>query len=320
VGIPKRLNAQALALFLIGYCKLYLKAANDEYLASIHWLAEALRDECIPGYSGACWGYPFDWQARSFYLPEGTPLIIPTAYATEALYAAHKITNNNEDLDMAISASEFVRHDLNRIGTDSGFTFSYSPLDHSVVYNASLMGTKILAQAYHATNEHALLHEASQSVYQVIRRQREDGSWTYGEADHHQWIDNFHTGYNLQCLSDYQQLTKDDSVQEHIEEGFVYYLGHFFHQDGRPKYFDDKTYPIDVNNTAQLVLTLDALNKWNDNKELLYRILDYTINQMQSGQGWFYYQRNKFYTNKIPYLRWTQAWMFNALATFLTHE
>jgi len=35
---------------------------------------------------------------------------------------------------------------------------------------------------------------------------------------------------------------------------------------------------------------------------------------MQDIEGFFYYQKWKWYTNKIPYIRWSQAWMFYALA------
>jgi len=30
-------------------------------------------------------------------------------------------------------------------------------------------------------------------------------------------------------------------------------------------------------------------------------------------RGYFYFQKTKWYTNKIPYLRWPNAWMYYAL-------
>jgi len=35
---------------------------------------------------------------------------------------------------------------------------------------------------------------------------------------------------------------------------------------------------------------------------------------MRSSEGYFYYQRHRFHTNRIPYMRWSQAWMMYALA------
>jgi hypothetical protein len=38
---------------------------------------------------------------------------------------------------------------------------------------------------------------------------------------------------------------------------------------------------------------------------------------MQDKEGYFYYQKRKYFTNKISYMRWTQAWMFFALTIYL---
>ena len=42
----------------------------------------------LKGFHGACWGYNFDWQSRSFFAPRGTPTIVPTAFAARALCEA----------------------------------------------------------------------------------------------------------------------------------------------------------------------------------------------------------------------------------------
>lgn len=48
------------------------------------------------------------------------------------------------------------------------------------------------------------------------------------------------------------------------------------------------------------------------------KIAKWAINNMQDNKGYFYYQKTRWYTNKIPYMRWSQAWMFYALAQFLS--
>jgi len=37
---------------------------------------------------------------------------------------------------------------------------------------------------------------------------------------------------------------------------------------------------------------------------------------MQSKNGYFFYQKKRFFKNKISYMRWSQAWMLYALAIF----
>jgi len=43
-----------------------------------------------------------------------------------------------------------------------------------------------------------------------------------------------------------------------------------------------------------------------------------TIRTMQSPAGAFYYQRWPVWTTKVSYMRWNQAWMYNALAILIT--
>jgi hypothetical protein len=38
---------------------------------------------------------------------------------------------------------------------------------------------------------------------------------------------------------------------------------------------------------------------------------------MWDEQGYFYYQVLPYYKNKIPYMRWSQAWMLLAVSTLL---
>lgn len=73
--VPKEYNAKGIGLFLSGYCNLYnaVKAnpklaeslgSPDSLKSRINELAELLISLQSKGYSGACWGYNFDWQAR----------------------------------------------------------------------------------------------------------------------------------------------------------------------------------------------------------------------------------------------------------------
>jgi hypothetical protein len=50
---------------------------------------------------------------------------------------------------------------------------------------------------------------------------------------------------------------------------------------------------------------------------LAYKVLCWAIENMWDERGYFCYQQHRFWKNCIPYLRWGQAWMLLALATFL---
>ncbi len=326
--VPKEHNAKGIALFLTGYCNLYnhIKStgnegygSEEEILEKINYLAELLISLQSRGYSGACWGYNFDWQARRIlFFPKNTPTVVATSFAINALFEAYKITQNKKYKNIAISAADFVIKDLNRTEKDNGFLFSYSPLKgNNTVYNASLLGSKLLAQVYEYTNDPEHKQVAKESVNAVIQAQNENGSWVYGELPVQNWIDSFHTGYNLEALSVYMEKTEDNSVKQAIEKGFEYYISNFFLKDGTPKYYHDKTYPIDIHCPAQLLTTLSFINQFQGNKELVDRVMNWSIKNMQSKKGYFYYQLKPSWSSKIPYMRWSNAFMFYAMSFYI---
>lgn len=317
-GVPRVTNPKGLGLFLSGYAIRYRESPEVETLARIHFLIDKIRESVSPGYAGACWGYPFDWQARAFFQPRGTPTVVATCYVACALLDVYDITRNDSLLSMARSACEFVRRDLNRTsGQKDEFCFSYSPLDRTQVYNASLLGSRLLARVYSYTAEKELLDDARKSVAYCSGKQREDGSWTYGVLPFHQWIDSFHTGFNLECLHDYALYTGDSTFKANFDKGLSFYLSTFFTADGRSKYYHDRLYPIDIHAPAQLIILLAKTGMIERHRELADRVMTWTVRNMQSDQGYFYYQLKPWANSKIAYMRWAQAWMFHALAAYL---
>lgn len=308
--INKEFNPKGLGLFLTGYCNLYKIEPKKEYLNHIIFLADKLIELQSKGYSGSCWGYNFDWQSRAFFLPKTTPTVVATSFISSALLDAYDITKEEKYLNTAISSTNFIIKDLNRTPKKEGFIFSYSPYDNTRVYNASLLGSKLLARVYNYTKDVSLLKIAKDSITACANTQREDGAWIYGELKIQDWVDSFHTGYNLECIYDYQKYTGDNSFDSVIEKGLKYYLENFFLEDGTPKYYDNKTYPIDVHAPAQFIATLYKLNQLKNNKELVDKVLNWTISNMQDEKGYFYYQLKPSKSSKIPYMRWAQAWMF----------
>lgn len=318
-GVSKDYNPKGLGLFLQGYCELYKTDPRAEYLTRIQTLANLLITLRSKGYSGSCWGYNFDWQARAFFQPNSTPTVVATTFIAFALFDAYTITENSLYLDVALDTGTFVLKDLNRsMGQDGTFAFSYSPEDRTQVFNASLLGSRLLAKVYSFTGSQEMKTAAEKSVRFCCNHQQENGSWSYGTLPFHQWIDNFHTGYNLECIADYEALTGDRSFNHYLKRGLKYYLATFFNDaEGRPAYYSNHMYPIDIHNTSQLIITLDKLDVLDENRVLVDKVLNWTIMHMQSEKGYFYYQKKKYLSSKIPYIRWAQAWMFYGMAVYL---
>lgn len=324
--VPKQHNAKGVGLFLAGYCNLYkiAESGNSAYgtkaeiLEQINFLAELLIEMKTSGYSGACWGYNFDWQNRVFFQPRYTPTVVATSFCGESLFNAYEITKNKSHLNCALSACDFITNDLNRtIIDDYQFIFSYSPLDHSQVYNASLLGAKLLSIGYSYTNNKEWLDLAKRATKTIINKQASDGSWIYGEHKVQDWKDNFHTGFNLECIWKVTKYTGEESFKKSFNEGIDYYLENFFLENKIPKYYHNRVYPIDIHSPAQLIITLSHTNLLNKHKELAEDVINWTIDNMQSSNGYFYYQLKKIVSSKVPYMRWAQAWMFRSFTEYI---
>ena len=327
--VPKQYNAKGIGLFLSGYCNLFRLAEQgdtrfgtpEQLRGKVDELAQLLLSLQSPRYSGACWGYGFDWQSRAFFLPRNTPTVVATSFAVDALLAAYDITKNGEYLDIAVSSARFVLDDLNRIPkSDDLFMFSYSPLDYQAVYNATLLGTKILSQVYSYTREPELKAKARVSARAVCDRQNVDGSFPHSDQVGQAWRDNFHTGFKLESLATYQQLCQDNEFRQNIEQGFNYWINTYFDHDTGFSYYYDRGQSIgllDLHCAAQALPTIFKLGKVESVGYLFDKIAQWPIDNMQSPQGYFYFQKSGARTNKTPYMRWPNAWMFYGLSYLL---
>ncbi|MBO5345616.1 MAG: glycoside hydrolase family 88 protein [Paludibacteraceae bacterium] len=331
--VPKEYNAKGIGLFLQGYCNLYKAVvqrpelendlgSKEVLLGRINELAELLISLQSKGYSGACWGYNFDWQARRLFLfPRYTPTVVATNFCATALFDAYEVTKNERYKSIALSAAEFVLKDLHRAEYNGGFLFSYSPLQgNDTVFNASLLGSKLLCYCYRYTKDEGLKEAARGSVVACCNGQAVDGSWVYGMLPVQGWIDSFHTGYNLDGLIAYQENTGDRAFAENIERGFEFYIKNFFNEDGSPKYYHNQQYPIDIHCSGQLFVTLHRLGKFDEYRDLAAKVLEWTVKNMQDRRGYFYYQLKKSISSKISYMRWSNAFMFNALSYYILND
>ena len=117
----------------------------------------------------------------------------------------------------------------------------------------------------------------------------------------------------LVCIKIVQEI---DNLASNLEKGFAYYIANFFEADGTPKYYNNKTFPIDIHCPAQLFVTLSKLDQFKAHKDLATKVLNWSIKNMQSKTGYFYYQLKQRWSSKISYMRWSNAFMFNAMTFY----
>lgn len=311
VGVPRLANPAALALFSRGY-GLTGDVARERTLAE---RLLAMRSARWDG-PGIGWGYPFDWQARAFAVDKDTPNAIATAYAVRALAEAE--ARAGLDATPAIlDAARFVAGTLVR-RRGSGLFLGYVPGSDAMVHNANLWSAYVLAEGVRHGGDPAWRGLALDAIAHSLSAQGPDGSWRYGEAGHHRFIDSFHTGYNLEALSLSAGPLNGDWA-EAIRRGKAFYEASFFAPDGQPKYYHDRLWPADPTCAAQALITLLTVAPTDGARALADRVLAWTIGRLWLPRaGHFAYQGHARWTNRIAYMRWTQAWMFLGLTVWLS--
>jgi len=261
---------------------------------------------------------------------------VPTAFAARALCEAAEVLSRDEYLPFARTICDFILNDLNRSEeTNDEVCFSYSPLDRTRVFNASLFAGETLAKVGKLTGEQSLIDWAIRTTLYVVRRQHEDGSWAYGADSHQSWSDNFHTAYILTSLSRIIDAAAvpgaiaSGSVTEPLavasgsragldsalRRGYEFWADRFFLNNGWPKYFPDHLYPADVHSAASAIVALVELRGRIPNTMLLAeKIASWALENLRNPRGYFHHQSRRFYKVRIPYMRWSESWMMYALA------
>jgi len=313
--IPPTQNPKALGLFLAAA----LKRPGAEGTATAEWMIDRLSALRSAGTSYWCWGYSFPWQTRTLVVPRGTPNLVCTTFVADALLDAYERLGHSRCLTMAVSAGDYIVKELYRAGTDGSAGFSYPlPTMPSHIHNANLLAAALLCRIHALTGEQRFLEPALAAARWSVRRQRADGSWPYGEGRTQQWIDNFHTGYNLGALRSIGRSLGTDEFELHVQRGFTFYRAHFFTSEGIARYFHNETYPIDIHCVAQSLITLTTFRDLGaSNETLAYAVLRWALDNMWDDQGFFYYRVLRMGTIRTSYMRWSQAWMLLALAHLL---
>lgn len=314
--VPRTQNSKAMSLFLEAALKFPAIEAGEEDL--VPFFVEKLKELRSPNSEFWCWGYSFPWQTRTIVVPRGTPNLVCTTFVASALLSAYESRRDPACLAMAASAAEYILRDLYWTGEDSIAGFSYPlPTVRAQIHNANFLAAALLCRVARHTGERKFIEPALRATRASAAKQRADGSWLYGELPKQAWIDNFHTGYNLSGLRGVSADAGTVEFEGNISRGFEFYRAHFFREDGAPRYFHDRTYPIDVHCVAQSLITLLEFKDYPGAPlEIANRVYRWAMANMRDEKGYFYYRVLPYCKIRTSYMRWSQAWMLLALATF----
>jgi hypothetical protein len=317
--IPPTQNPKGIALFLAALIR--MERAGFEHPGLATSMFERLVALRSPDARHWCWGYSFPWQTRTAVVPRWTPNLVCTTFVANALLDAYEQYHESRCLNMAADAAEYIVNELLWTnGDQAGFSYPL-PSDRTQIHNANFLGSALLCRVSRLTGDRRLVGPALQVARCSALHQHADGSWAYGNGPHQQWIDNFHTGYNLCALRSIGRDLATSEFDPYVSRGFAFYCSHFFREDGAARYFHDRTYPIDVHSVAQSILTLLAFRDIDSRSvSLAHEVFRWAMEHLWDDRGFFYYRVLRFGTIRTSYMRWSQAWMLLALVTLWTES
>ena len=317
--VPPSRNPKALGLCLSAYCD--LARSGCDVSAQATWLKNELIRLRSPNESDFCWGYDWDYLSlRGPRLPAYSPNCIASYFCATALLEMSGVFGDPEARQMGESVAHFMATRLHRsFESENEVCFSYTPNDKTLIYNSSALAGVFLARVGGLLGNETHLSLARKAMAFLKRGQLKTGGWYYGQLRRQRWIDSFHTSYNVCALLDYQRLTGDSTFEEAMLLGNRYYQDTFFTDAGAPKYFHNRVFPIDIHACSQAILHFVAFSSMDPTAlEFARRTFHWTMTNMAAPDGSFYYQSHHLWTNRTPYMRWGQAWMFRALARLLS--
>lgn len=335
LGVKKELNAKGMGLFARAYLDLYQATLQEQFKEKALFCLDWLENNPSPGYSGACWGYPFDWQSAIF-IPRGTPSAVVSSVVGDAFWRAYQVLGDQSYLDICESICRFFTQDLNvdQIDPDT-VCFSYTPLDDFHVHNANLFVAEFLIRVGTKLDQQDFLEWGKKAAEYALQEQNPDGSLFYWGKVQNQHspnhIDHYHSGFEIRALYKIWKWTADERIYQAAERYYRFYLDNLILREGsstKPKMKPEAFYPVDIHSCAEALLCNAVLSEdFKKARDLLPELSAWILPTMQTEEGWFIYRilcdESGERRIEIPYMRWGQAWMLNALAAYfliLTQE
>lgn len=308
--IRRERNAKGIALVASGYVR--LAAAGDATAAGAarRWLGWLVENGAAG--NGLGWGYHFDVQTRFFGYRRDTPNVIATSFAVEALLEGAEVLGDARFAEAAERACEFLVDEL-LDETGGRVRFRYLHAEQELVHNANVLACSVLARTARLRDRDDLADIVRRALPATLGAQQLDGSWPYAEGAGHGWVDNFHTAYVLEGLARCEPAMPE--LLPALERGLDYWERELFLADGTPKYYANRVLPIDAHNYAQAIETWLAVAHWRPQAlPSAERCARQLVDRMLTKAGYVAFQTRRLWTSRVPFVRWTTAPAFRALA------
>ncbi len=326
--IKKGTSNKSLALFAQAYLKYYRVSKDAKFLNEASKVLELLEENSIPVGKGIGWAsYYFPFIRKNHMLSPDQVDIIATSEALKAYSLVYKIFKDEKYREVAGAIVTLIHSKF--LGEYSGDVYiKYFPGEREkIVFNVSGLVLSAFSEYLKYVEKREDIINLGTSLFEFLAKyQDRSGVWPYSyfpkERRFHYQID-YHQGFIIDGLVNFYPFVndKDNRYLQVIKKGVNYYKNYQFDPGGFSYYRVPRKYPVDIHNQAQGIITFSNLyDKFGDEEYLnfAWKIARWTIENMRDPSGYFYTHKWPIITNKIPYIRWSQAWMMLALATLMS--
>jgi hypothetical protein len=314
MGVKPKESTKGRGYMAWGHLDLYKATGDIDHLRKAEACLDWLDTHKVPRFEKHSWSNHFDFSSRGGRYTKDDPIIVWTALIGQAYLEAYEQTGNERWWKIAESVCGWILA-LPREQTDQGACLSYLIHKQSSVHNANMLGAAVLARASKHNGSAEYREVARSAMLYSCSRQSPDGSWLYAVDPRYHWIDNFHTGYNLDSLKCYIDSTGDQTWVPNMKKGLEFFKAHFFEANGRPRYYHDRTYPVDSQCAGQAIETLALFSEIDpESLPLAEKVARWTIENMQARDGHFHYRHYPWGKARTPMLHWGQGVIYKGLA------
>jgi len=323
--IPVSKQNQALAFIGRAMIKDY-----KTYKEQIKYIADCLaQDTLIKSYGYHCWdahGIPL--QVRFAYKPVGKTDIVGNDAIGRFFFELYKADPKEQYKEFFISVCELFQSQLKTNWNQKHF-YRYTPhtLKHNWCYNASAIGASYVEMVSKSFLPDYDKTFTSQCLKDIIEHQKPEGHWYYSlnlDTGYEKPQVDFHQGFVLDAILDHMLLYGlEEPFLSSYKKGLEFYYQKQFLPNGQGIYRYPRKWPVNIHNQAQGIITFTraaAAGIGEEYHQFARTIAQWTIQNMQDKDGHFYFLKYPLFTNKIPYIRWSDAAMAYALAVLLEYE
>lgn len=283
-------------------------------------MLERLAAMAQPTADGAYWGYDYLWPTRSGGVnPRRASALVPGAFAMLAIIDGIVALNLDRHRPLLRDAVSYYATSHRSAGAFLG----YFPGSRSLTHNANMLGCAALSLGALALGDPEPARVAAEAAEPTIAAIGDDGYLPYGDHSTAAWTDCFHHLYVIAALSAVARVNPfvdGDRCRVAIDRLEGYWQSHFVRGDGLLNYHPDGMYPIDPHNYAVTAIYLTLFGGAQDRataRSLLRRVDAITWDPRL---GRYIHRVHRRRRDRRMFLRWTQAWMFTALAVATADE